>query len=90
MSTSAPISVDEFQALEQKVYRAVEIVKRERETRAAAEAEVARLKEELAREQREHGESSETAANELQALRQEREQVRQRVEKMLHQMDELI
>ena len=90
MSTSAPISVDEFQALEQKVYRAVEIVKREREMRAAAEAEVVRLKEELARARHEHSEASEMAASELDGLRQEREQVRQRVEKMLHQMDELL
>jgi chromosome segregation ATPase len=66
------VSVDEFQALEQKVLRAVEIVKREREARAAAEAEVAALREQLA------------------ALSQERESVRQRVEKMLAQMDELV
>ena len=90
MSTSAAISVDEFQALEQKVYRAVEIVKREREMRAAAEMEVARLKEELTAEQKEHSVTAEAAASELDALRQEREQVRQRVEKMLHQMDELL
>ncbi len=90
MSTSATISVDEFQALEEKVYRAVEIVKREREMRAAAEAEVSRLKEELAGERREHSATAETAAGELNVLRQEREQVRQRVEKMLHQMDELL
>ena len=42
MST-ATISVDEFQALEQKVLRAVEIVKREREARTKAEAEVTTL-----------------------------------------------
>src|SRR5258708_5470660 len=34
---SSGISADEFQALEQKVLRAVEIVKREREARAATE-----------------------------------------------------
>ena len=90
MSAATPISVDEFQALEQKVYRAVEIVKREREMRAAAEAEVVRLKEELLTERQEHGVTAETAATELDTLRQEREQVRQRVEKMLHQMDELL
>ena len=78
MSTST-ISVDEFQALEQKVLRAVEIVKREREARAAAEAEVAALREQLA---------VQTSANST--LNQEREAVRQRVEKMLQQMDELL
>ncbi len=46
MST-ATISVDEFQALEQKVLRAVEIIKQEREARAKAEAEIASLKEQL-------------------------------------------
>ena len=37
---TANITPDEFQALEQKVLRAVEVVRREREARAAAEAEV--------------------------------------------------
>jgi hypothetical protein len=73
------ISVDEFQALEQKVLRAVEIVKREREGRAAAEAEVASLREQLA---------IQTSANNT--LNQERDAVRLRVEKMLQQMDELL
>jgi chromosome segregation ATPase len=85
MSTST-ISVDEFQALEQKVLRAVEIVKREREARAAAEAQVASLNEQL--------ESQLTAQiaveSQLNTLTKERDDVRQRVEKMLHQMDELL
>jgi hypothetical protein len=86
-STESPsISADEFQALEQKVLRAVEIVKREREARAAAEAEVASLREQLAAQQ------SAASANEseLNTLTKEREAVRLRVEKMLHQMDELL
>lgn len=69
MSTSAPISADEFQALEQKVLRAVEIVKREREARATAEAEVASLQQQLAegraeleRQQAEHTAEREAAA----------------------------
>ena len=86
-STNSPsISADEFQALEQKVLRAVEIVKREREARTAAEAEVASLREQLAAQQ--------TAASaneaELNTLNKEREAVRLRVEKMLQQMDELL
>ena len=85
MSTST-ISVDEFQALEQKVLRAVEIVKREREARAAAEAQVASLNEQL--------ESQLTAQIAVEAqlsmLGKERDAVRQRVEKMLQQMDELL
>jgi hypothetical protein len=82
MSTST-ISVDEFQALEQKVLRAVEIVKREREARAAAEAEVASLRQQLAAQQT-------STESELNTLTKEREAVRQRVEKMLQQMDELL
>lgn len=85
MSTST-ISVDEFQALEQKVLRAVEIVKREREARAAAEAQVASLNEQL-----ESQLSSQIAVeSQLNTLTKERDAVRQRVEKMLQQMDELL
>jgi len=76
-------SFDEFQALEQKVLRAVEIVKREREARAAAEAEVSKLRAQLA-------EQSATADSQVTTLTKEREVVRQRVEKMLAQMDELL
>jgi chromosome segregation ATPase len=85
MSTST-ISVDEFQALEQKVLRAVEIVKREREARATAEAEVASLREELAT----HKTNARAVEAELNTLNKERDQVRMRVEKMLQQMDELL
>jgi chromosome segregation ATPase len=52
---AATVSVDEFQALEQKVLRAVELIRKEREARATAEAEltaahaeVAELKDKLA------------------------------------------
>jgi glutaredoxin 2 len=101
---SSGISVDEFQALEQKVLRAVEIVKREREARAAAEAEIASLREKLleqaaqtkaeveAAEARAQAVEREKQAAEGQvaALTQDRDAVRQRVEKMLQQMDELL
>ncbi len=101
---SSGVSVDEFQALEQKVLRAVEIVKREREAHAAAEAEIATLREQLAAqakasqgqveaaESRAQATLREKAAAESQiaALNQDREAVRQRVEKMLQQMDELV
>jgi SMC interacting uncharacterized protein involved in chromosome segregation len=80
---SSGVSVDEFQALEQKVLRAVEIVKREREARAAAEAEVAALREQLAAQ-------AASAEGQVAALNEERDAVRQRVEKMLAQMDELV
>ena len=83
---SSGISADEFQALEQKVLRAVEIVKKEREARATAEAEVASLREELAT----YKQNVRTVETEINTLTKEREQVRVRVEKMLQQIDELL
>ena len=85
MSTTT-ISADEFQALEQRVLRTVELIRTEREARAAAEAEVAALKAEL--EARDATLS--TAHVELAGLRQERESVKSRVESMLQQMDALL
>jgi signal transduction histidine kinase len=98
------VSVDEFQALEQKVLRAVEIVKREREARAAAENEVRTLREQLAAQsaelerqvaaaqgRAEAAESEKEAAeSQIGALNHEREVVRQRVERLLQQMDDLL
>jgi hypothetical protein len=85
-ATISTVSADEFQALEQKVLRAVEIVKKEREARAAAEAEVAALKEELDT----YKSNARAAETELNTLTKERDQVRVRVEKMLQQIDELL
>jgi predicted nucleic acid-binding Zn-ribbon protein len=81
--SDATFSFDEFQALEQKVLRAVEIVKREREARAAAEAEVATLKAQLAAQ-------SSASDSQVATLNKERDAIRQRVESMLSQMDELL
>jgi len=85
MST-ATISVDEFQALEQKVLRAVEIIKQERDARAKAESEIASLKEQL-EFQTLVAQEAQTAVT---SLTKDRETVKQRVEKMLQQMDELL
>jgi len=83
---SAAVSADEFQALEQKVLRAVEIVRREREARTAAETEVTALRQQL----EDLTGASNTAQTQITSLNQERDQVRIRVEKMLQQMDELL
>ena len=80
------LSADEFQALEEKVYRAIEIVRREREARAAAEAEAASLRQQLDALK----EASNSAQTQITTLNQERTAVRLRVEKMLQQMDELV
>lgn len=80
------ITADEFQALEHKVLRAVEIVRREREARAAAEAEAHALRQQLD----DLAIASNHAQSQITTLSQEREAVRARVEKMLQQMDELV
>ncbi|HEX4154307.1 MAG TPA: hypothetical protein VHY48_01720 [Acidobacteriaceae bacterium] len=92
MSATA-VSIDEFQALEQKVLQTVGLIKKEREARAAAEterntaqAELAALRQQIAT----HSNVASSAAKELEALQREREMVRKRVESMLAQMDELI
>jgi hypothetical protein len=85
-NTAATISLDEFQALEQKVLRAVEIVRREREARIAAEAEVVALRGQLDA----LAAASNATQSQITTLNQEREAVRLRVEKMLAQMDELV
>jgi len=87
------ISVDEFQALEQKVLQTVELIKKEREARAAAEAERDAAHAEAAglRAQMERiEESSQGAQSEIETMQRERASVRARVERMLAQMDELL
>ena len=88
-ATVSTVSVDEFQALEQKVLRAVELIRSEREARAAAEAEASAAKAEAA-ELREKLDAASSAQGEVETLTREREAVKQRVEKMLAQMDELL
>jgi predicted nucleic acid-binding Zn-ribbon protein len=82
---SAQVPADDFQALEEKVYRTIELYKAAREARAAAERDVQRLREQI--EERE--EEVESLKKEMIGLRREREEVRSRVEKMLRQIDVL-
>jgi len=82
---SAQVPAEDFQALEEKVYRTIELYKAAREARAVAERDARRLREQL--EERE--EENETMRRELVQLRREREEIRGRVEKMLTQMDSL-
>ena len=83
------ITADEFLALEQKVLRAVTMIREERDARAAAEAELAAAKAEIADLQNLLTAAG-SAQKEVENLVREREAVRQRVEKMLAQMDELL
>jgi uncharacterized protein YigA (DUF484 family) len=82
---SAQVPADDFQALEEKVYRTIELYKAAREARAIAERDITRLREQL--EERE--EELETLRREAVQLRREREEVKNRVEKMLQQIEVL-
>lgn len=82
---SLSLSAADFSALEERVVRAVELVKREREARAAAEGRASKAEAQL-------GEQTpvlEQSRQEIRSLRAERDQVRQRVERLLSQLDAL-
>lgn len=81
LATQVP--ADDFQALEAKVYRTIELYKSEREARVAAERDAQRLRGQV--EERES--QAEGLRRELVQLRREREEIRGRVEKMLSQID---
>jgi len=80
---SAEVPTDDFQALEDKVYRTIEMYKAAREAKAAAERDVQRLKQQL----RDRDEETESLRREAVQLRKDREEVRRRVEKMMRQID---
>ncbi|MGH9529297.1 MAG: hypothetical protein ACRD2S_05185 [Terriglobales bacterium] len=80
---SSQVPADDFQVLEDKVYRTIEMYKMAREGRATAERDLKRLRQQL--EERE--EEVETLRREMVQLRREREEIRSRVEKMLHQVE---
>jgi hypothetical protein len=86
------LTADEFSALEERILRAVNLVKRERLARAAAE-ERATLAETKASEQihtaEEQKKDFESLQKEVDALRAERDHVRVRVERLLSQLDAL-
>jgi PHD/YefM family antitoxin component YafN of YafNO toxin-antitoxin module len=89
VSVDEPVAValseDEFSALEERILRAVNLVKRERQLRVeadqratAAEAQAAEISQRFS-----------GLEQEITGLRQERGQVRQRVERLLEQLDTL-
>ena len=77
---------DDFPVLEEKIYKAIELLKSAREGKSAAERDAQRLRDQL--EQRE--EELDVLRGEMVSLRKEREEVRARVEKMLKQIDVLV
>ena len=82
---SAQVPADDFQALEEKVYRTIELYKSAREARSAAERDSQRLRQQL--EERE--EELVTLRREAVQLKKEREVIRGRVEKMLEQIESI-
>ena len=79
------VPADDFQALEEKIYRTIEMYKSARQAQAVAERDSERLRQQL--EDRD-GELI-TLRREAVQLKKEREDIRGRVEKMLHQIESL-
>jgi chromosome segregation ATPase len=79
------VSADDFSALEERIVRAVEMVKRERQSRVAAEERALHAEAQLD----EQAPRIDQLERELQALKSERDHVRQRVERLLAQLDAL-
>ena len=84
-SSVLTLSVDEFSALEERVLRTVSLVKQERQARAAAEERANAAEAQLSK----HAPEMERLHAEIQTLRTERGHVRQRVERLLAQLDAL-
>jgi FtsZ-binding cell division protein ZapB len=77
--------VDSFQQFEEKITRAIDVLKRVQTEKKALEQELERAKSAA----KERGREAEAHQHELVALRREREEVRARVEKLLEQIDAL-
>jgi chromosome segregation ATPase len=79
------LSANDFTALEERILRAVEVVRRERQARAAADERAGRAEAELTQ----LAEQMEQSEKELGLLRAERDHVRERVDRLLGQLDAL-
>jgi len=83
--TELPLAADDFSALEQRVLRTVELLKVERDARAAAEQRIASLEHRV----QQLTEKNTSDAAQIETLEQERETVRTRVERLLKHLDEI-
>jgi chromosome segregation ATPase len=93
-STPATVSLSaqDFAALEERIVRAVELVRRERQLRSEAEARAAAAEARVEHADsalREQMAADDDLRKELSALRAERNEVRERVERLLSQLDSL-
>ena len=84
-SRTLSLSADDFSALEARIIRAVELVRKERLARAEAEERAARAELKL----NEQAPLVESLQKEVVGLRTERDYVRQRVDRLLAQFDAL-
>jgi hypothetical protein len=84
-TNAVTLSVDEFSALEERILRTVNLVKQERQARAAAEERANAAEAVISK----HAPLVERLQAEIQLLRTERGHVRQRVERLLAQLDAL-
>jgi chromosome segregation ATPase len=85
------LAAADFQALEERVLRAVELLKAEREAHATANARIADLvrhSAELDRQLANRADETTRLESEIHHLQQERDQVRGRVERLLKHLDE--
>ena len=79
------VPADDFQALEEKVYRTIEMYKAARDAKATAERDAQRLREQLDA----RTEEVDNLKREMVKLRKDREEVRARVEKMMRQIEDV-
>ena len=79
------MAADDFQALEERVLRTVELLKGERELRTSVEQHAARLSHRVEEQAAQVAQLEEH----ISGLQQEREAVRVRVERLLKHMDDL-
>jgi septal ring factor EnvC (AmiA/AmiB activator) len=79
------MAADDFQALEERVLRTVQLLKGERELRFSVEQHASRLSHRVEEQAAHVAHLEEQLAN----LQKEREAVRQRIERLLKQIDEL-
>lgn len=84
-SGTLALSANDFSALEERIVRAVKLVKSERQARTVAEQRAEDLEGQLS----EQSSIVKNLQEEVRALNTEREQVRQRVERLLAQLDAL-
>lgn len=82
---SDQVPADDFEELEQKVYRTIEMYRSARQAQTAAERDAQRLRQQL--ESRD--EELVSLRRETVQLKKEREEIRGRVEKMLQQIESI-